>query len=130
MEDKFNQLLPQLGLNTLQTKDFIDYWKKALPYSPYYFIGIMDQDNIDQFEPLTITPKPDSVNRVRIYFERLDQSIVVEAPEIDDQRTSELVNQTLDPASPIHQSTNSLFRVVEWGGMIKNDPNHPFTCSQ
>jgi hypothetical protein len=130
MEDKFNQLLPQLGLNTLQTKDFIDYWKKALPYSPYYFIGIMDQDNIDQFEPLTITPKPDSVNRVRIYFERLDQPKIVEAPDIVDQRTSELGNQTLDPDSPIHQSTNSLFRVVEWGGMIKNDPNHPFTCSQ
>ncbi len=130
LEEKFNVLLPQLGLNAIQTKDFIDYWKKALPHSPYYFIGIIDQSNVDQIERLEITPKPDIINRVRIYFERLDQPRQVEAPNIVDQRTSELVNQTLDPDSPIHQSTNSLFRVVEWGGMVKNDPNHPFTCSQ
>ena len=24
----------------------------------------------------------------------------------------------------------SRFSVTEWGGMVKNDPNHPFTCSQ
>lgn len=114
MEDKFNVLLPQLGLNEVQKRDFIEYWKKALPYSPYYFIGVMDQANIDQFEPLAITPKPDSVNRVRIYFERLDQPKTVEAPNL--------------PTYYQLQPTN--FNVVEWGGMIKNDPDHPFTCSQ
>jgi hypothetical protein len=71
LEEKFNVMLPQLGLNAVQTKDFIDYWKKALPYSPYYFIGVIDQSNVDQIERLEITPKPDSINRVRIYFERL-----------------------------------------------------------
>ena len=110
--------------------DFIEYWNKALTESPYYFVGVMDQKNVDQIERLEITPKPDIINRVRIYFERLDQPRQVEAPNIVDQRTSELVNQTLDPDLPIHQLTNSLFRVVEWGGMVKNDPNHPFTCSQ
>ena len=132
MEDKFNQLLPQLGLNTLQTKDFIEYWKKALPYSPYYFIGVIDQTNIDQIERLEITPKPDYINRVRIYFERLDHPKQVEAPVLADQRISKSANQLETALSdqPINRSANSLFRVVEWGGMIKNDPNHPFTCSQ
>ncbi len=126
----YYNILPRLGLNALQTQDFADYWNKALQPAPYYFVGIIDQSNVDQIERLEITPKPDSINRVRIYFERLDQPRQVEAPDIVDQRTSELGNQTLDPDSPIHQSTNSLFRVVEWGGMVKNDPNHPFTCSQ
>ncbi len=130
LEPLYRQILPKLGLNNQQMTDFIEYWNKALTESPYYFVGIMDQKNIDQIEKLEITPKPDIINRVRIYFERLDQPKVVEAPEIVDQRTSELGNQTLDPDSPIHQSTNSPFRVVEWGGMVKNDPNHPFTCSQ
>jgi hypothetical protein len=132
LETQFNEILPKLGLNPVQTKDFIEYWKKALPYSPYYFIGVMDQDNIDQFEPLEITPKPDSINRVRIYFERLDTPKVVEAPVIVDQRISELANQKGKNLSNqlISQSANLLFRVVEWGGMVKNDPNHPFTCSQ
>jgi hypothetical protein len=130
LEPLYRQILPKLGLNNQQMTDFIEYWNKALTESPYYFVGVMDQKNIDQIERLEITPKPDIINRVRIYFERLDQPRQVEAPNIVDQRTSELVNQTLDPDLPIHQSTNSLFRVVEWGGMVKNDPNHPFTCSQ
>ena len=114
LEEKFNVLLPQLGLNAVQTKDFIDYWKKALPYSPYYFIGVIDQSNVDQIERLEITPKPDSINRVRIYFERLDTFKSVDEPTLP---------------TPSSLNTNR-FNVVEWGGMVKNDPNHPFTCSQ
>ena len=132
LEPLYRQILPKLGLNNQQMTDFIEYWNKALTDSPYYFVGIMDQKNIDQIERLEITPKPDSINRVRIYFERLDQPKVVEAPDIADQRISESANQSGDSSSdqPISRSTNSLFRVVEWGGMVKNDPNHPFTCSQ
>lgn len=116
LNDLYKNILPKLGLNDQQTRDFIVYWNKALKDdAPYYFVGIMDQSNIDQFEGLEITPKPDSINRVRIYFEKLDQPKDVEAPalSVNDKR-----------------STNNEFRVVEWGGMVKNDPNHPFTCSQ
>jgi hypothetical protein len=132
LEKQFNDVLPKLGLNSVQTKDFIEYWKKALPYSPYYFVGVVDPANVDQIERLEITPKPDYINRVRIYFERLDTPKVVEAPVIVDQRISELANQKGKNLSNqlISQSANLLFRVVEWGGMVKNDPNHPFTCSQ
>ncbi len=132
LEKQFNDVLPKLGLNSVQTKDFIEYWKKALPYSPYYFVGVVDPANVDQIERLEITPKPDYINRVRIYFERLDTPKVVEAPVIVDQRISGLANQKGKNLSNqlISQSANLLFRVVEWGGMVKNDPNHPFTCSQ
>lgn len=116
LEDHFNNILPKLGLNEQQTKDFIEYWKKALPFSPYYFVGIIDPENVDQIERLEITPKPDSINRVRVYFERLDAPITVQAPEIKTINDERL--------------TINDFRVVEWGGMVKNDPNHPFTCSQ
>ncbi len=115
LETKFNEILPRLGLNDKQTNDFIEYWKKALPDSPYYFIGIINKINVNQIEGLEITPKPDSINRVRIYFERLDSPINVEIPELPE--TSKL-------------SADNSFNVVEWGGMVKNDPNHPFTCSQ
>jgi hypothetical protein len=77
-------------------------------------VGVIEQSNVDQIEKLDITPKPDSVNRVRIYFERLDQPKVVEEP---------LITNRL----PLNASN---FNVVEWGGMVKNDLNHPFTCSQ
>lgn len=111
----FKDILPKLGLNAVQEKDFIEYWKKALPYSPYYFVGIIDPANVDEIEGLEIVPKPDSVNRVRIYFERLEGSKDVVEPVI-----------TNNP----FKMDDTQFKVVEWGGMVKNDLEHPFTCSQ
>lgn len=114
LQSLYQDILPKLGLNSKQTQDFSDYWNKALNPAPYYFVGVIDQPNVDQIERLEITPSPDYINRVRIYFERLDSPKTVESPVL----TS---SQTLN---------NSRFNVVEWGGMVKNDPNHPFTCSQ
>ena len=114
-ERLFREILPKLGLKNVQENDFIEYWKKALPYAPYYFIGIIDPKNVDEIEALEISPKPDLVNRVRIYFERLENPKVVQAPQINN--------------NPFHLDANK-FTVVEWGGMVKNDLEHPFTCSQ
>ncbi len=107
----FPTLLPKLGLNKKEMKEFIDYWTKALPFSPYYFVGIMDKESIDQIEPLDINPSPDSIIRVRLYFEMLDKSINVKQPVI---------------TTPQRNG----FTVVEWGAMVKTDKNSPFTCSQ
>lgn len=115
LEGLYKNILPKLGLNEKETKDFVDYWTKALPQAPYYFMGIVDPENVDEIEKLEITPKPDSINRVRVYFERLDSFKRVEPPVL---------------ALPSSLLPSHSFRVVEWGGMVKNDPDHPFTCSQ
>lgn len=107
----YDHILPQLGLNEKETKEFKEYWLKALPTSPYYFIGVVSQDNLDEIEPLSITPKQDTTIRVSLYFEALNKPKVVQEPEI---QRSERVG----------------FTVVEWGGMIKRDKDHPFTCLQ
>lgn len=107
----YTSLLPKLGLNTQQTVDFIAYWQNALPNSPYYFVGILDEKNINSFEPLTIVPRPETIIRVRLYFEALTAWKEVVKPQI---RTPE----------------KDGFTVVEWGGMVKTDKSHTFTCSQ
>lgn len=112
LEDFFAQILPQLGLNAKESNAFSDYWIKALPKAPYYFIGIMDRSSIDYIEPLAISPKPDTVIRVRLYFKELDDKIEVKQPSF-----SSVVKR-------------NGFTVVEWGGLVKIDKNHPFTCSQ
>ena len=107
----FDETLPKLGLNNKEATEFKSYWLKALPKSPYYFIGIIPQSSLDQNEPLTISPKQDTLIRVRLFFQQLDNPIVVTPPSI----------QT--PA-------RSGFTVVDWGAYVKNDKNHPFTCLQ
>lgn len=111
----YQSILPKLGLNSKETLDFIDYWIKALPEAPYYFVSIVDQKNVSDIERLEIIPKPDSINRVRVYFERLDSPKTVTPPDL---------------SSMNHEPITNNFRVTEWGGMVKNDLNHPFTCSQ
>lgn len=107
----YSEILPKLGLNKKETKDFKDYWEKALSKFPYYFVGLMSEASIEKIEPLTVNPKPDSTIRVRIYFKALDKKISVKEPIIITPRRNG-------------------YTLVEWGGLVKTDKNHPFTCSQ
>lgn len=107
----YSKILPKLGLNEKETKDFKTYWEKYLPTSPYYFVGLMDEQSIEKIEPLSINPKPESIIRVRFYFKALDKKISVKEPTIIAPRRTG-------------------YTLVEWGGLVKTDLNHPFTCSQ
>lgn len=107
----FDDLLPRLGLNEKETSEFKGYWLKALPESKYYFIGIISEENLDAIEPLTITPTQDTTIRIALFFEALSAFRIVVPPTI-------------------HTPNRTGFTVVEWGGMIKRDNNHPFTCSE
>lgn len=110
LSEFYEESLPMVGLNTKQVSDFREYWSKTLPYSPYYFVGLMDQNSINQLERLEITPKPDSMNRVRVYFEALNEFKEVDEPILKNPEMNG-------------------FKVVEWGGMVKLNKNSDFTCS-
>lgn len=107
----YKDILPRLGFLDTESKDFINYWQNILPKFPYYFVGLLEDQDIEKIEPLTISPKPTTIIRVRFYFKGLDKKIEVEEPVVKTfKRTG--------------------FTVVEWGGLVKTDKNHPFTCSQ
>lgn len=102
-------LLPKLGLNSHEQQQFIDYWTSKLPASPYYFVGVVSQTNLNAIAPLSISPVPDSTIRVTLYFEALDSFKQIDPPVF----------------SPVVRDG---FTVVEWGGIIKLHPGTPFTC--
>lgn len=105
----FTNILPKLGLNEKESSQFSEYWLKALPKSAYYFVGVVPTSNLNVIAPLTINPPPTTTIRVTLYFQALDEKISVNAPTI------------------ITPSRNG-FTAVEWGGIVKTDPNHPFSC--
>lgn len=105
----FQTLLPKLGLNEKERTEFSDYWLKALPNSPYYFVGVVSTQTLDSVSPLNISPKPQTVIRVGLYFEPLTQKIDVSEPKFSD-------------------TTRKGFTVVEWGGLFKKEKNSNFTC--
>jgi hypothetical protein len=111
LDSLYSTILPKLGLNAKETADFKEYWSKYLPFSPYYFVGVMPVSEVDKIEKLTISPEPDTTIRVRVYFEPLKERKLVDAPSV---------------ATP----ARSGFTAVEWGGMVKMQPGANFTCSQ
>lgn len=109
MKSFLSLLLPKLGLNEKESRQFTEYWTKTLPASPYYFVGIINPSNLDSLAPLYINPLPKTTIRVSLYFQALDATINVQEPTIKSvQRTG--------------------FTVVEWGGIFKKDKAQNFSC--
>lgn len=104
-------LLPKLGLNQIEESQFISYWTNALPKANYYYVGIVPVSNLNQISPLAITPKPDTLIRVTLYFKPLQNPVEVTPPNI-----SNVVRNG--------------FTVVEWGGIFKKTKGYAFSCFQ
>jgi hypothetical protein len=94
------QKLAELGLNTQESVDFLEFWYPRMQAKPYYFISFLGNQVMDKLAPLNITPKPDTVIRVLMDYTPLDQPIEVEGFKI---KTPERKG----------------FTVVEWGGVIQ-----------
>ncbi len=90
--------LAQQGLNNQEIADFMDYWKDKLPSNPYIRITWLNTAQMDVLAPLYIAPKPDTVIRVFLDAEGLNEPI-------------DLPAQDLKPAMRLG------FTVVEWGGL-------------
>ena len=109
LESLFQTLLPKLGLNEKEKNEFSDYWLKVLPASPFYFVGVVSTQTLDGVSPLNISPKPQTIIRVGLYFEPLTEKIAVSEPKFFD-------------------TARKGFTVVEWGGLFKKEKNSNFTC--
>ncbi|MFH0905889.1 MAG: hypothetical protein V1824_00965 [archaeon] len=101
LENWLNINLTKLGLNNKEKKEFINYWLMQLPKSKYYEIKILEKDFLNKNMGLDITPKPDTVIRINLYFKPLEQKINLNSPVIE---------------TPIRRG----FTVIEWGGILDN----------
>jgi hypothetical protein len=90
----------KLGLTNLEADEFIRFWKPKLPVSPYYLVSHLDPKTINSIYPLTISPEPDTLLRVEIYFKPLSLYAVVTPPEMP----------SIAPRTG--------FTAVEWGGIM------------
>ncbi len=93
--------LKQQGLNNTEIDDFMEFWQPRLPNTPYVRLSWLSTAQLNTLAPLNVTPKPQTVIRVFLDFEGLDQPIT-------------LPQQTL--ATPKRQG----FTVVEWGGLLRD----------
>ncbi len=93
------QLLAQ-GLNIKEVTDFLAFWGNKLPATPYTRLTWLTTQQMNTLAPLAITPRPDTLIRVFLDFQGLDQ------PE-------QLTPQKF--TAPARTG----FTVVEWGGLLR-----------
>ncbi|HEV2752130.1 MAG TPA: hypothetical protein VGV12_16525 [Gemmatimonadales bacterium] len=93
------RMLPRLGLDERESRDFREAWLPRFHGAPYYFVTFLPRETIDQLAPLVVTPKPDAVIRVLMDFRPLWTREAVSAPHL--------------AAPPARRG----FTVVEWGGI-------------
>lgn len=94
--DFLQTTLSQLGLEPREYNEFIVYWLPKMQDNPYNLITFQT-DAYTNSARLDITPKPDSVLRVFMAYQPLEEPVEVEAPELE-------------------QVERTGFTVVEWGG--------------
>ena len=86
-----------LGLNEREANEFIIYWLPKLEANKYNLIRFETMEEIEEYMPLNIEPKPDTVIRVMMDFKGLNRPI-----EIEEQKLEAVVREG--------------YTVVEWGG--------------
>ncbi len=90
------ETLAYMGLIPREYNEFIVYWLPKMIDHPYYLISFQ-QEAYTEHAALEITPEPDSLLRVFMAFQPLEQAI-------------DLPEQELEPFQ------RAGFTVVEWGG--------------
>ena len=86
-----------LGLTEREANEFIVYWLPQLEKNPYNYIRFETKDEIENYMPLEVSPKPDSVIRIIMDYKPLSEPI-----DVAEQRLT----------TPARNG----FTVVEWGG--------------
>jgi len=93
LEEKLNIL----GLTEREANEFIVYWLPKLEHNKYNYIRFETKEEIEDYMPLEVSPKPDTIIRVIMDYKVLDDRINVK-------------EQVLVP------QTRTGYTVVEWGG--------------
>ena len=101
-EDTANFLeekLDILGLTEREANEFIIYWLPKLEENKYNYIRFESIEEINNYMPLDINPKPDTIIRVLMDYKPLDKEI-----NINEQKLANIERHG--------------FTVVEWGGSL------------
>ena len=92
----------KLGLNSLESNEFVEYWTPRLKAlnTKYIFFSILDQDEKDRTDHVEIVPTPDVFIQFIAYFKGVDAPVGVGPLQY--------------PVVPERTG----FTAVEWGGVV------------
>ena len=97
-----NEKADALKMNEAEKSEFTRYWSKKMKDKKwkYYRVYFLQNDEVNDYLPLYVNPKPDNSNRVQIIIRRGNKNMNLPAQKL----------------MPIERKG---FTLVEWGGVIK-----------
>lgn len=100
VEQRLRNDLTTMGLNAVETQDFLDFWMPLMPTTPYVRLTWFDTVQMNRLAPLSIHPRPQTVLRVFLDFKGQDTAETSLAPK------------------SVRRTERRGFTVVEWGGLL------------
>ena len=85
------------ALNDKERTDFITYWLPALEKNTHSLVQLLSQTEYSRYAEMTVTPRPDTVNRLFMVFQQVKSPLKTGNPTLA-------------------QLDRRGFTVVEWGG--------------
>lgn len=79
LEDK----LEELGLNEIESEEFIIYWLPRLQENEYNYIRFATKDEINKNMPLSFSSDPDTLIRILMTYKGLDNPIDVKEQKLE-----------------------------------------------
>jgi hypothetical protein len=86
-----------MGLNTVETNDFIQYWLPILEQNNYTFIHFLVNEDYNVFSTNDVNPKPDTSIRIFMEFFGVDEKLSIQPQKLP-------------------STVRTGFTLVEWGG--------------
>ncbi len=101
IEDFLSKKADELNFNKEEKVEFVRYWNKKVKNTGWKQVKIyfLQNEDVENYLPLYIDPRPDNINRVEI--------VITKA-----KKNEKIKEQTLIPFN------RSGYTMVEWGGMI------------
>ncbi len=92
----------ELNFNTSEKKEFVKYWSSRMLDTKwkYFRVYFLQNQEVDNYLPIKVTPEPLSSNRVQIIIRKGHKNEKIEEQKL----------------IPIHREG---FTLVEWGGILK-----------
>ncbi|MCI8638018.1 MAG: hypothetical protein HFG41_02430 [Coprococcus sp.] len=98
-EESFHKILGNMGFNEQEISDFTDFWSRRLSAGVDYRMYPQSTERVDLAMPMTVTPKPEHIERIWFVFEKED-------------------GQHLQEPDPFVMERDMQKTVIEWGGMV------------
>lgn len=96
LEKFFDEKLSFLGFNEKEIFDFKDFWISKMQEKNYYFVRFYGNETMEKIAPISINPKPDSIQRIFIDYRWLEKNIEI-------------------PEQKLEKFERKGFSVIEWG---------------